>query len=189
MTYLCTLQMVPLVNLSLNNISFGLLGKTNYTKSTINFSLAARSYNDKYEAWEPLIEPADGFLRFFFCSYSVSFYGSLVQKCLGLKPLWLRVISSVYSVCYNGYVPLGCRYQFNPRSVGAVSELRLTSTKDLNVNVSVSNANTIIQAYASWNSLSNVHEYHKERVRTFPLVLLCHILGEAETLIAFYLLF
>uniref|UniRef100_A0A1J3IIE4 Putative vacuolar protein sorting-associated protein 13A n=1 Tax=Noccaea caerulescens TaxID=107243 RepID=A0A1J3IIE4_NOCCA len=115
--------MVPLVNLSLNNISFGLLGKTNYTKSTINFSLAARSYNDKYEAWEPLIEPADAFLR----------------------------------------------YQFNPRSFGAVSELRLTSTKDLNVNVSVSNANTIIQAYASWNSLSNVHEYDKER-GAFPLV-------------------
>lgn len=66
MVYLCTLQMVPLVNISLNNISFGLLGKTDYTNSTINFSLAARSYNDKYEAWEPLIEPADGFLRFFF---------------------------------------------------------------------------------------------------------------------------
>lgn len=66
MAYLCTLQMVPLVNVSLSNICFGLLGKTNYTKSTINFSLAARSYNDKYEAWEPLIEPADGFLRFFF---------------------------------------------------------------------------------------------------------------------------
>ncbi|VVA93348.1 unnamed protein product [Arabis nemorensis] len=109
--------MVPLVNVSLNNISFGLLGKTEYTNSTINFSLAARSYNDKYEVWEPLIEPADGFLR----------------------------------------------YQFNPRSFGAVSQLRLTSTKDLNVNFSVSNANTIIQAYSSWNSLSNVHEYHKER--------------------------
>ncbi|CAH8391411.1 unnamed protein product [Eruca vesicaria subsp. sativa] len=114
--------MVPLVNVSLSDISFGLLGKTNFTKSTINFSLAARSYNDKYEAWEPLIEPADGFLR----------------------------------------------YQFNPRSFGAVSELRLTSTKDLNVNFSVSNANTIIQAYSSWNSLSNVHEYHKER-GAFPL--------------------
>ncbi|KAL1194607.1 hypothetical protein V5N11_031431 [Cardamine amara subsp. amara] len=115
--------MVPLVNISLNNISFGLLGKTEYTNSTINFSLAARSYNDKYEAWEPLIEPADGFLR----------------------------------------------YQFNPRSFGAVSQLRLTSTKDLNVNVSVSNANTIIQAYSSWNSLSNVHGYHKER-GALPLV-------------------
>ncbi|XP_019086561.1 PREDICTED: uncharacterized protein LOC104718635 [Camelina sativa] len=115
--------MVPLVNISLNNISFGLLGKTDYTNSTINFSLAARSYNDKYEAWEPFIEPADAFLR----------------------------------------------YQFNPRSFGAVSQLRLTSTKDLNVNVSVSNANTIIQAYSSWNSLSNVNEYHKER-GAFPLV-------------------
>lgn len=65
MAYLCTLQMVPLVNVSLSDISFELLGKTNFSKSTINFSLAARSYNDKYEAWEPLIEPADGFLRFF----------------------------------------------------------------------------------------------------------------------------
>ncbi|CAN8324888.1 unnamed protein product [Cochlearia groenlandica] len=115
--------MVPLVNVSLNNISFRLLGKNDYTNSTISFSLAARSYNEKYEEWEPLIEPADGFLR----------------------------------------------YQFNPRSFGAVSQLRLTSTKDLNVNVSVSNANTIIQAYSSWNSLSNVHEYHKER-GALPLV-------------------
>lgn len=113
-----------------------------------------------------------------------------MQKCLGLKTimaagdmlclfclLYPRLRSIFYII---GYVPLGCRYQFNPRSFGAVSELRLTSTKDLNVNVSVSNANTIIQAYASWNSLSNVHEYDKERVRTFPF-LLCHILGEAET--------
>lgn len=84
--------------------------------------------------------------------------------------------TNVEFILYNGYVPLGCRYQFNPRSFGAVSQLRLTATKDLNVNVSVSNANTIIQAYSSWNSLSNVHEYHKERVRTFPLILLCHLL-------------
>ncbi|XP_010540792.1 PREDICTED: uncharacterized protein LOC104814451 [Tarenaya hassleriana] len=109
--------MVPLVNLSLSDIGFGLLGKANNTKSTVNFSLAVRSYNDKFEAWEPLIEPTHGFLR----------------------------------------------YQFNPKSLGAVSQLRLTSTKDLNVNVSVSNANTIIQAYSSWSNLSNVHEHHKER--------------------------
>lgn len=80
----------------------------------------------------------------------------------------------LYTLYYGNY-PLRCRYQFNPRSFGAVSELRLTSTKDLNVNFSVSNANTIIQAYSSWSSLSNVHEYHKERVRISSLVHLCHM--------------
>lgn len=98
----------------------------------------------------------------------------LCSLCLLYSP------TNVEYILYNGYVPSGCRYQFNPRSFGAVSQLRLISTKDLNVNVSVSNANTIIQAYSSWNSLSNVHEYHKERVRTFPLVLLGYFLSEAD---------
>ena len=88
--------------------------------------------------------------------------------------------TNVEHILYNGYAPLGCRYQFNPRSFGAVSELRLTSTTDLNVNFSVSNANTIIQAYSSWNNLSNVHEYHRERVRTSPLVPMCHMVTQSS---------
>lgn len=55
--------MVPLFNISLSGITFSLHGRTGYQNCTVGFSLAARSYNDKYEAWEPLVEPVDGFLR------------------------------------------------------------------------------------------------------------------------------
>ncbi|KAK9984845.1 hypothetical protein SO802_034370 [Lithocarpus litseifolius] len=114
--------MVPLFNISFSGIGFSLHGRTDCLSSTVNFSLAAQSYNDKYEAWEPLVEPVDGFLR----------------------------------------------YQYNINAPGAASQLRLTSTRDLNINVSVSNANMIIQAYASWINLSHVHEYHKKQEAFSP---------------------
>ncbi|KAK4844286.1 hypothetical protein QYF36_018501 [Acer negundo] len=103
--------MVPLFNISLSGIGFGLHGRTDYLNSTVSFSLAARSYNDKYESWEPLVEPMDGFLR----------------------------------------------YQYDLNAPGAASQLRLTTTS-LNLNVSLSNTNMIIQAYASWNNLNHAHE-------------------------------
>lgn len=56
--------MVPLFNVSLSGIGFNLHGRPYYMNSTVSFSLAARSYNDKYDAWEPLIEPMDAFLRY-----------------------------------------------------------------------------------------------------------------------------
>lgn len=55
--------MVPLFNVSLSGIGFSLHGRADYLNSTVSFSLVARSYNDKYESWEPLVEPIDGFLR------------------------------------------------------------------------------------------------------------------------------
>lgn len=55
--------MVPLFNVSLSGIGFCLHGRPDYSNSNVNFSLAIRSYNDKYEAWEPVVEAADGFLR------------------------------------------------------------------------------------------------------------------------------
>ncbi|XP_028077973.1 LOW QUALITY PROTEIN: uncharacterized protein LOC114279888 [Camellia sinensis] len=109
--------MVPLFNISLSGIGFSLHGRPEYLNSTVSFSLAARSYNDKYEAWEPLVEPVDGFLR----------------------------------------------YQYDHNAPGAASQLRLTCTRDLNLNVSVSNANMLFQAYASWNNLSHVDESYREK--------------------------
>ncbi|PIN17888.1 hypothetical protein CDL12_09445 [Handroanthus impetiginosus] len=102
--------MVPLCNISLSGLEFSLHGRPDCLNSSMIFSLAARSYNDKYDSWEPLIEPVDGALR----------------------------------------------YRYNPNAPGAVSELQITSTRDLNLNVSISNTNMILQAYASWNNLSNV---------------------------------
>ncbi|KAL3499805.1 hypothetical protein ACH5RR_038898 [Cinchona calisaya] len=110
--------MVPLCNLSLSSIGFSLHGRQDFSTSCVSFSVSARSYNDKYDAWEPLIEPVDGLLR----------------------------------------------YEYNLNAPGSASQLRLTSTGDLNVNISVSNANMIFQAYASWNSLSQVHESNTEAV-------------------------
>lgn len=55
--------MVPLCNVSLSGIGFNLHGQSDNFNSSVTFSLAARSYNDKYDSWEPLIEPVDGLLR------------------------------------------------------------------------------------------------------------------------------
>ncbi|KAK9266873.1 hypothetical protein L1049_027132 [Liquidambar formosana] len=114
--------MVPLFNISLSGIGFSLHGRREYLNSTVSFSLSARSYNDKYEAWEPLVEPVDGFVR----------------------------------------------YQYDLNAPSAASQLRVTSTRDLNLNVSVSNANMIFQAYASWNNLSHVHESYRVREVVSP---------------------
>ncbi|XP_043715720.1 uncharacterized protein LOC122664096 isoform X2 [Telopea speciosissima] len=114
--------MVPLFNVSLSGIGFTLHGRSDHLDSTINFSLAARSYNDKYDSWEPLVEPLDGFVRY--------------------------------------------QYDLN---APAASQLRVTSTRDLNMNVSVSNANMILQAYASWNNLSQAHESYKKREAVPPI--------------------
>ncbi|XVE65214.1 hypothetical protein DITRI_Ditri07aG0162900 [Diplodiscus trichospermus] len=114
--------MVPLFNISFSGIAFSLRGRADFSNSTVSFSLAARSYNDKYESWEPIVEPMDGFLR----------------------------------------------YQYDPNAPGAASQLRFTSTRDLNLNISVSNANMIIQAYASWNNLSDIHQHYKRREASFP---------------------
>ncbi|KAF3782527.1 Vacuolar sorting-associated protein 13C [Nymphaea thermarum] len=53
------------------------------------------------------------------------------------------------------------RYQYDISAPGMSSQLRITSTRDLNINVSVSNINLILQAYASWSSLSQVNESYK----------------------------
>ncbi|KAL8053513.1 hypothetical protein ABFS82_05G077000 [Erythranthe guttata] len=107
---------VPLCNVSLSGIGFSLRGRPDFLNSNVTFSISARSYNDKYDSWEPLIEPVEGSLR----------------------------------------------YQNNPNTPGVASELRIISTRDLNFNVSVSNANMILQAYASWNTLSHIQETYGE---------------------------
>lgn len=61
-----------------------------------------------------------------------------------------------------------CSYQYDLNAPGAASQLRITSRRDFNLNVSVSNANMIIQAYASWSNLSHVHKSNQEIV--FPFI-------------------
>ncbi|KAK1261313.1 hypothetical protein QJS04_geneDACA008707 [Acorus gramineus] len=109
--------MVPLLNLSFSGIGFSLHERSDYLDSTMSFSLAARSYNDKYDSWEPLVEPMDGFIR----------------------------------------------YQYDLNAPGATSQLRITSTRDMNMNVSVSNANMVFQAYSSWCNLSHVPDSYIKR--------------------------
>ncbi|GJX33564.1 pleckstrin domain superfamily protein [Tanacetum coccineum] len=115
-------MMTPLFNVSLSSVGFSLHKRLDYLNSTVSFSLAARSYNDKLEAWEPLVEPVDAVLR----------------------------------------------YQYDANAPSAASQLRLTSTRDLNINISVSNANMLIQAYASWNNLSQVHKPSSVREAISP---------------------
>lgn len=63
LTIVFTLQIVPLCNISMSGIGFTLHGRPDSQNSSVTFSLAARSFNDKYDSWEPLIEPVDGSLR------------------------------------------------------------------------------------------------------------------------------
>lgn len=118
----CGALMVPLFNISLSGVAFRLHGRSGCLNSTVNFSLSARSYNDNYDAWEPLIEPFDGFVR----------------------------------------------YQYDLSAPGAISQLRLTSRRDLNVNISVSNVNMIFQAYASWNTFIHVNESFQKQETISP---------------------
>nr|XP_009413254.1 PREDICTED: uncharacterized protein LOC103994598 isoform X1 [Musa acuminata subsp. malaccensis] len=108
--------MVPLFNVCLDKVAFSLHGRPDYLNSTMSFFLTARSYNDKYDVWEPFIEPMDGFIR----------------------------------------------YQYDLNAPGAATQLRMTSTQDLNLNISVSNANMLIQAYSSWNYLNHIDESYKK---------------------------
>jgi hypothetical protein len=54
------------------------------------------------------------------------------------------------------------RYQYDMNAPGSPSQLRITSTRDLNLNVSVSNTNMLSQAYASWNNISLGDELFKK---------------------------
>ncbi|KAI4338425.1 hypothetical protein MLD38_023489 [Melastoma candidum] len=58
--------MVPLFNVSLSGLLFNQHGKAGYLSSSVGFSLDSRSYSDKHDAWEPLIEPADIFVRYLY---------------------------------------------------------------------------------------------------------------------------
>ncbi|KAJ4777649.1 Pleckstrin (PH) domain-containing protein isoform 2 [Rhynchospora pubera] len=108
--------MMPLFGVSLDNIGFSMRGRPDYLNATANFSLVARSFNDKSDSWEPLVEPTDGFLR----------------------------------------------YQYDMNSPGTPTQLRMTSTRELSLNVSVSNVNMIFQAYSSWYNLSRIDEACKQ---------------------------
>ncbi|CAA6669756.1 unnamed protein product [Spirodela intermedia] len=99
--------MVPLCNIGFSRIGFNLCGKPGFVNSTLSFALAARSYNDKIDSWEPLVEPIDGVVQ------------------------------------YDSHAP------------GAFPQLRIVTTRDLNLIVSVSNTNMILQAHSSWNSLNS----------------------------------
>lgn len=68
------------------------------------------------------------------------------------------------SVSYPNLTKSVDRYQYDVNAPGAAYQLRLTCTRELNLNVSVSNANMMLQAYASWNNLSQIHESSKKSV-------------------------
>uniref|UniRef100_A0A0D9XMK5 PH domain-containing protein n=1 Tax=Leersia perrieri TaxID=77586 RepID=A0A0D9XMK5_9ORYZ len=59
------------------------------------------------------------------------------------------------------------RYQYDMNTPGSPGQLRIASTRDLKLNVSVSNTNMLSQAYASWNNISLGNElYRKEASST-----------------------
>jgi len=54
------------------------------------------------------------------------------------------------------------RYQYDMSTPGSPGQLRITSTRDLNLNISVSNTNMLSQAYASWNNISCGDELYRK---------------------------
>lgn len=76
-----------------------------------------------------------------------------------------------FRIYYLDWFFLIFRYQYDVNAPGAASQLRLASTGDLNLNISVCNANTIFQAYASWNNLSNVKESYQANLLTLINIL------------------
>lgn len=48
------------------------------------------------------------------------------------------------------------RYQYDKSAFGAPSQIRMASTRDLNMNLSVSNVNMLLEAFSSWNKLNEV---------------------------------
>ncbi|KAL5230936.1 hypothetical protein ABZP36_029712 [Zizania latifolia] len=110
-------MMVPLFGLSFDSVGFSYHGGPQHLNATVSLSFVARSYNDKYNSWEPFIEPTDGFLR----------------------------------------------YQYDMNTPGSPGQLRIASTRDLNLNVSVSNTNMLSQAYASWNNISLGNELYMKK--------------------------
>jgi hypothetical protein len=61
------------------------------------------------------------------------------------------------------------RYQYDMNTPGTPMQLRVTSTRDLSLNVSVSNVNVMFQAYSSWYNLSRVDEAYKHTVESQPV--------------------
>ncbi|CAI9286039.1 unnamed protein product [Lactuca saligna] len=104
--------MKPLSNISLSNIGFSLHSRLDYLNATVCFSLAARSYNDKLEAWEPLVEPVDGVLR---CSPK---YPCLYTKncILGSTYLLIWDLQSISSI----YVPVEAYLYFVDNGIFSV---------------------------------------------------------------------
>lgn len=49
---------------SFTGIMSSLHGRLDHLNSTVDLSLVTRSYNEKNDFWEPLIELVDGFLRY-----------------------------------------------------------------------------------------------------------------------------
>ncbi|KAF8689392.1 hypothetical protein HU200_041935 [Digitaria exilis] len=80
----------------------------------------------------------------------------------------LSFVARSYNDKYSSWEPFieptdgFLRYQYDMNTPGSPGQLRITSTRDLNLNVSVSNTNMLSQAYASWNNISLGDELYKK---------------------------
>lgn len=57
------------------------------------------------------------------------------------------------------------RYQYDENASGAPSQIRMAFTRDLNINLSVSNVNMLLEALSSWNKLHEVKGSSKTKER------------------------
>ncbi|XP_024524741.1 uncharacterized protein LOC9654875 isoform X2 [Selaginella moellendorffii] len=57
-------MVAPLVNVSLNGLTGSVHGTPDAMESTAHFSMVATSYNGRCDAWEPLVEQTEGYVRY-----------------------------------------------------------------------------------------------------------------------------
>ncbi|CAD6212089.1 unnamed protein product [Miscanthus lutarioriparius] len=80
----------------------------------------------------------------------------------------LSFVARSYNDKYSSWEPFieptdaFLRYQYDMNTPGSPGQLRITSTRDLNLNISVSNTNMLSQAYASWNNISCGDELYRK---------------------------
>uniref|UniRef100_J3N503 PH domain-containing protein n=1 Tax=Oryza brachyantha TaxID=4533 RepID=J3N503_ORYBR len=80
----------------------------------------------------------------------------------------LSFVARSYNDKYSSWEPFieptdgFLRYQYDMNTPGSPGQLRIASTRDLNLNISVSNINMLSQAYASWNNISLGNELYRK---------------------------
>lgn len=66
--------MTPVVDMTVTNINLAAQGRSEAFSVVVITAIAASTFNVRLEAWEPLIEPFDGIIKYVSLPHSFSSY-------------------------------------------------------------------------------------------------------------------